>query len=54
MLKKYKLKTFEREKGWAKCQVIVASAPPSMKKALFTFMDERATEASKVIEEERT
>ena len=31
--------------------MIVASAPPSMKKAVFTFMNEQAIEVSKVIEE---
>ena len=51
ILRKFGLQRLEGGNVWAKCEVIVASPAQTGKRAVFWFMNERAKEVSKLIEE---
>ena len=51
ILRKFRLQRLERGNVWAKCEVIVVSSAQTGKRAVFSFMNERGQEVSKLIED---
>ena len=51
ILRKFGLQRLERGNVWAKCEVIVASSAQTGKRVVFSFMNERGQEVSKLIED---